>query len=246
MTRSPQSPRRFSHLALGIAMLAAAAAAIAMTPRAQPDTDSVELEALLPDRIGEWRRIETGLVQMDLAPRRDGDASIDNPYDQTLLRTYAREDGALMMVALAYGARQRQEVKIHRPELCYVAQGFRVSDRSSGALTLADGGAVTATRLLAQSDRRIEPVTYWIRIGDQITQSAWQSRATIFRAGLLGRIPDGILVRVSQAFPPGNAPLERSYALQEEFLRALVGGLDARGRTLVTGGAADAAARAAL
>lgn len=65
--------------------------------------------------------------------------------------------------------------------------------------------SVTLTRLLAESSNRVEPVTYWIRIGEEIAISPWQSRIAILREGLQVRIPDGMFVRASSVFPKGQS-----------------------------------------
>jgi EpsI family protein len=225
------------HLAALAAMLVAAALALTLAPRkVDVSGGAFDLGALVPGELGGWREVRSPFVQVDLTPRRDGEdaeRTTDSPYDQTVMRTYARADGATIMLALAYGSRQRQEVKIHRPELCYVAQGFAVSRKNFVPLVFKDGNAVTATRLVAHNDRRVEPVTYWIRIGDEIAMSAVQSRLAILREGLRGRIPDGILVRVSSVHPPGTGDLDGAYRLHEEFLRELLSVVGPSGRLVV-------------
>ena len=225
------------HLAALAAMIVAAALAAVLAPKKTAAAIGFDLDALVPTEIGRWREIRSGVSQIALTPGRDGDEegerTTDRPYDQVVMRTYARADGARIMLALAYGSRQRQEVKIHRPELCYLAQGFAVVHRSATSIVFEDGGTVTATRLVARSDRRIEPVTYWIRIGEEITASALDSRLAILREGLGGRIPDGMLVRVSSAHAPSDPAAERAYENQEDFLRALVGALEPGARRIL-------------
>lgn len=226
------------HVGALVAMLVAAGLAVILAPAKVDVAGAVDLESLVPSEFAGWREVRNPFVQVDLTPRRDGEAAertTDSPYDQTLMRTYARPDGATIMLALAYGSKQRQDVKIHRPELCYVAQGFAVSRRDSGPLVFKDGSAVTATRLIAQNERRMEPITYWIRIGEEITSGALQSRMAILSEGLKGRIPDGILVRVSTAYARGTAEPEDTYRLQEEFLRELLAAVGNRGKSLLTG-----------
>lgn len=214
------------------AMLLAAFGAAALRPEA-PTQAAVDLVTLVPDHFGPWRRIQTPFVQIDLSPTREDGAP--SPYDQTLMRSYANRKGDIIMLALAYGAQQRQEVKIHRPELCYVAQGFHVDTPKSESIALDSARRLDVTRMLAQNDHRVEPVTYWIRIGNRISHSAWQSRSSIFRAGLSGHVPDGILVRASQAFPRGHANVGRSFAVQAQFLSDLYQSLDTQARDLVAG-----------
>ncbi|HWR87247.1 MAG TPA: EpsI family protein [Acidiferrobacterales bacterium] len=224
------------YIAIGTAMLTAAAAAAFFEPAKFDMAPKAELERAVPIRFGEWKEVKGTAIQMDLAPRRDETTpDPSNPYDETVLRTYARSDGATVMLALAWGARQRQEVKIHRPELCYVAQGFEVSGRTRASLALQDGSRIDAIRIVARSQSRIEPVTYWIRIGSEITANAWQSRVAILREGLQGRVADGILVRVSQALPLNGADLAPSYAVQEEFLKDLVAALEPTRVALLVG-----------
>lgn len=230
-----QSRWSWPYVTVGVLMAMAYGAAIALTParNAVPE-GSVNLEKMIPQQFADWKEVKTGAIQMDLAPRNGEERSTDQPYDQTLMRTYLRKDGAVIMLAVAYGRTQRQEVKIHRPELCYVAQGFDVGRKELVEMNLGGQATVPAYRLVSRNDRRTEPVTYWIRIGDKITTSAWQSRWRILIEGLHGRIPDGILVRVSQVVPTTEG-IAGSYTTQEEFLRALNDSVDPSTRKLLTG-----------
>jgi EpsI family protein len=195
---------------------------------------AVNLEQMVPHDFKGWREVRTGIIQMDLSPRDGEERTMDQPYDQTLMRAYVRDDGAMVMLALAYGRSQRQEVKIHRPEGCYVAQGFAVKSKKADALEIAAGTQVSVNRLLTENGRRLEPVTYWIRIGDKLTSNAWESRTVVFLEGLRGRIPDGMLVRVSTPLSPG-ADVSAAYAVQDAFLKDLVSVLSGPGKTALLG-----------
>jgi EpsI family protein len=226
---------RPAYLAVGAAMLIASGLAVALTPtRHDVPEGTVRLEQSVPSEFGRWKEVKTGYIQMDLAPRDGEERTRDQPYDQTLMRTYVRDDGAMVMLALAYGRTQRQEVKIHRPELCYVAQGFELKGKTPVQLNLGQGVQINAYHLLATNGQRLEPITYWIRIGDEISMNALQSRLAIFKEGLVGRIPDGILVRVSQIVSPSAAPAS-SFDAQAEFLTDLLAHLDEAGRRALIG-----------
>jgi EpsI family protein len=214
-------------------MVLASGLAFALRPVPAVEMGSVDLNKQIPTEFGRWREVRTALIPMDLSPR-EGETNSEMPYDQTLMRTYVRDDGSAVMLALAYGRVLRQEVKIHRPELCYVSQGFAVTRKEASNVDLGAGATVTAYRLMTGNDNRKEPITYWIRIGDTISMNAWQTRTEILRDGLRGRIPDGILVRVSQALPH-SAPTDSSYDLQNQFLRDLYAALDPAGKTLLRG-----------
>ena len=196
-------------LAVMTAMLCAAGAAHALTPQqnlvAMPD-----LEAALPARFGEWRQVESPYMQVALST-----PSRDQPYDAVLMRSYEGRDGSRIMLALAYAAEQRQDVKIHRPEVCYPAQGFSIVEQHNVTTP------VPGMQLLVRNRQRFDAVSYWIRIGDGFPRGVWAMRAKILRDGLAGRVNDGVLVRASSLISdPSQAAA--AYAQQQRFLADLV------------------------
>jgi EpsI family protein len=221
----------------GLLLLVASGLAYTLRPQPVVGVRDVHLENQIPTAFGQWREVRTGLMQIDLAPRGENgeqEATLVYPYDLTLTRVYQRTDGQVVMLALAWGSKQRQEIKVHRPDLCYAGQGFQVVEQTSAPFELAPGTKVIATHMLTKGASRLEPVTFWIRTGDKITLSSWQSRLEILKEGLHGRVPDGILVRVSQALPLGASP-ESSYQVQESFLQELFSVADASGKRMLVG-----------
>jgi EpsI family protein len=148
------------------------------------------------------------------------------------------------MVALAYGRRQTQEIKIHRPELCYYAQGFAVQSLGTRAVQLSPARSVESHALLTENRARTEVVTYWIRVGDSLANDPWTLRWTIFREGLRGRVPDGLLVRTSSLAASAEGA-ERELALQQEFLADLYRAAPTKTRTFLAAGG-DARGEVAL
>ncbi|MFJ5444673.1 exosortase C-terminal domain/associated protein EpsI [Methylobacillus methanolivorans] len=207
-----------------VLMVIAFSLAIYFKPHLSVEAKNVNLNAIVPKEFGVWKELETAVPQIDLAARRDGEPSIDSPYDQTVMRTYVNDKGDVIMLALAYGKSQRQEVKIHRPELCYVAQGFSVNYLASTKVNLESlDQAIDATYLNTISNNRKELVLYWIRIGNLISTSAWKTRFYILKKGLDGEIVDGILVRTSQIYDrieDTNSSLEIQKKFLSEMLKA--------------------------
>ncbi|MEO8464665.1 MAG: exosortase C-terminal domain/associated protein EpsI [Gammaproteobacteria bacterium] len=217
-------------LVRGLAVLAllatASYSAALLTPRRELGLDTPRLVALIPERFGSWAAEPTTVLPVLLVPDvlADAEASQTESYDDVLMRTYRRTDGARVMVALAYGRRQTQELKIHRPELCYYAQGFAVSALGARSVQLDSGRTVESRALLTENRSRTEIVTYWIRVGERVANDAWDIRWTIFRDGLDGRVPDGLLVRAS-SLTETAAGAEHELVLQHEFLADLYGAL---------------------
>ena len=228
-------------IALLLCCSVAAGLAYRLHPTQSVDRGRATLSAVLLPSAGGWREVKSGLVQMSLTPEGvDRSEALAATYDDTAMTSYVDGQGNVVMVALAYGRSQRQEGKIHRPELCYSAQGYGVQKFDPVPLSgLASDAAekVQIHRLEANSRHRREIVSYWIRIGDLFSTSAFQTRAYLMKTGLQGRIPDGILFRVSQIVPGDLAgvELEKAYARQEEFMTTLATSLRGDAQEMLLG-----------
>jgi EpsI family protein len=227
------SRRRWEPGVLAVAMLAAGVAAWAMRPTATR-TVHPPLEQLVPERFAEWTALRAPQLQVvDPTVGAGGAVATDRPYSDVLMRAYTDGHGHVVLLALAYGAQQRQEIKIHRPEVCYVAQGFEVVALSGAQFPLAGHASVAGSRMLVRGANRIEAVSYWIRIGRNYSRSGWATRYYLFKEGLEGRVVDGILVRASQILDNPQAASTQRFAVQERFLAELVASLPQQWRDLL-------------
>lgn len=178
----------------------------------------------LPDTVGAWQAMDAAVPMVDLtAAGANGQRSNDSPYDEVVTRNYVAPQARPIMLAIAYAAQQRQEVKIHRPDLCYPAQGWRIlgQERATQPGLRHAGGPIETTRLLAHKGGQQEVVLYLVRTGDSYSQSMWAGRLAILQAGLHGQVPDGVLVRVSQRLEASEDPRPAQAEL-ERFLQALL------------------------
>jgi len=218
-------------------MLLSGIEAFFLTPRPNVDPSRASLAQIIPDHFGDWRVIPTPDQVIDPATERDAKDPFFTLYDDVLMRAYQNADGHVVLLALAYGKHQRQEFKIHRPELCYVAQGFRLLRRDRVVFPLVDRHSqpVTGSRMLVQSPGRTEVVSYWIRIGNLFSESSWTTRYYLLKQGISGHVLDGILVRVSQIVPSADEGTSGKYALQEQFLSELVHASPAAAEALLIG-----------
>lgn len=231
-------------LAIGACAVLAAVTALVLTPKPDPVAARPDLESAIPRQFGSWKMIDLPYVPVSVVPLEPGKNSIDQPYDQSIVRAYANASGQVVALAVAYAANQRQEVKIHRPELCYVAQGFHIVDQERvdfGGLPGARRGSM-GNRMHAQSTQGSEAVSYWVRVGSTFTESSWDSRKAIIAYGFSGRLPDGVLVRASTILRRASeAPA--GYELNEGFLRELTAAVSEPTRALILGTAAPTASR---
>ena len=97
------------------------------------------------------------------------------------------------------------------------AQGFSLLSTQSGKLDLL-GKPIPASRLETSLGQRFEPITYWTVVGDHVSSSMTDKRITEVRYAMRGRIPDGMLVRISSI----DKNTGDAYALQKQFANAMV------------------------
>lgn len=210
-------------------MVAAAVAAYALKPTQHlSDMGSkLELEAVFPQRFGDWEVDNRMPVQL-VSP--DTEALLNKIYNQTLSRTYVNSKGERIMLSAAYGGDQSDGTRAHRPEVCYPAQGFQVT---SSRDTVIQGPAVTvpARLLMAKLGGREEPITYWVVVGDRIALSGTDQKLAQLRYGLRGVIPDGMLIRVSSI----DRDMKRGHQLQAAFISDLASALPADKRSKLFG-----------
>ncbi len=213
------------HYLLFVLMLLAAYLGFAMTPTLNyvEINEAQKFINSIPKQFDDWQEVPSNQLQVDLVPKEEGERTTDNPYDDVLMRTYVNAKGQQVQLALAYGKSMRQEVKIHRPELCYYAQGFDVKSLLSSDFGIVSEHhqPIVGKNMLAVNQNYKEAVSYWIRIGDMYSQSPWQTRFYIIKRGLVGDVVDGVLVRASVVLAD-NESAESSYQLNRVFLQALI------------------------
>jgi EpsI family protein len=218
---------------LCVLLLAALAlvAAEAMKPvhrLAELRPEKIALEQMLPAQFAGWQ-MQAGLNGGIVNPVQE--ANLRRLYSQTLSRLYIGPAGERVMVSIAYGEDQRKYLALHYPEVCYPAQGFSVKSNSTVLLDLP-GQSLPVRRLETfMAPNRPEPVSYWTTMGDYSSFGGLPRRMIELRYGLQRQIPDGLLFRVSTI----GADSAREFAIQERFLRELLGSLSPQTRLLFTG-----------
>jgi EpsI family protein len=196
-------------------MIVAAWAANTFTPRLHlaDVKPKIDLANQIPKSFGDWQEDAT---LTPILPNPQVQAKLDVLYSATLARTYRNGAGQRVMLSIAYGSDQSSEATaVHRPEFCYSAQGFKVSNLG---VSLANIGTrrINVQRLSGDLGQRHEAITYWITMDETATLPGFKRKYEQMRYGLKGQIPDGLLFRVSTL---GSG--EESFKLQDRFLSDL-------------------------
>ncbi|MEO0878579.1 MAG: exosortase C-terminal domain/associated protein EpsI [Pseudomonadota bacterium] len=183
------------------------------------------LERLLPDAFGVWSRVALS----DAVLPQETDLG---PGEAIAYRSYQDDLGRKVTLVAAYGPPLGDSVRLHRPETCYVAQGFTIEDRKVETMSLSGAGgwrrAVDIVHLATKSPARREAVTYWLRSGDTFTTDARATQFLSFQRGAAQL--DGAMIRVSSQ---GDDDI--LFGLHQRFLNAFAAALDEEGAALLIG-----------
>jgi EpsI family protein len=189
----------------------------------------------VPTAFGDWRE-ELNLGAQVVNPQQR--EILDKIYSQTLSRTYVNAQGYRVMLSIAYGKNQSDSLQLHKPEICYPAQGFTLLATQRGVVDLL-GKPVSATRLSTSLGQRVEPITYWTVVGDHVIKGGNDKKWTELRYAMHNRIPDGMLVRVSSI----DRDTAHAYALQNQFSTAMVAAIAPENRMRFAGDLTSPAAQ---
>ncbi len=191
-----------------------------------------DLDNTIPKEFGEWKLAPQSTPQVSLVS--DNNNLQAKIYDDVLMRTYVNKDGNAVMLALAYAKEQRQDVKVHQPDICYPAQGFQlVNTRLATFKVGSNAYQITGKNQLYSGSSHFEAVSYWIRVGDETFLSGFQMRLKIIKDGLTKqRFDDGMLVRVSSV-TQSDTSIEPLFKLHEKFLNDLTTAVTGNSRKLL-------------
>jgi EpsI family protein len=219
--------KRAALVAGGMLFTAGAAALLKPDPKNLESTSTFDLQAIVPKQFGVWTHEPNASVAM-VDPQAK--QLLDKIYSQILTRTYKNDAGYRVMLSIAYGSDQRGALQAHKPEICYPAQGFSMQ---SGIDTSVETplGILPVRQLRMVLGARKEPVTYWFTVGEQAVVTAFDRRLATLKSIMTGRIPDGLLFRVSSI----DADSTLAFKKQNEFVLQLLSALSPTARMRLSG-----------
>ena len=188
---------------------------------------AINLDSAIPERFGDW---EENRTEMSAVVNPTVQSEIKRIYAQMLSRTYVNRRGERIMLSIAYGTDQSDDLSIHFPEGCYAGQGFAVSQTTHGTLSTF-AGLIPTARLVASMNNRNEPITYWVVVGEKAVYDAWQMKKMKLSYALKGLIPDATLMRVSNV----TSDSAGGYQLQQDFINQMLMAMTPAHRTHFAG-----------
>lgn len=202
-------------IVFGGACLLGAGAAYAMTPRRRVTLMTHgSLANVVPRTFPGWISSDVGNL---VAPKEEDSLSAQL-YQETIERVYRNPDGAQVMMLMAHGDTQSNELQLHRPEVCYPAFGYAIRQSRTTDVDLAPGVRLPARSLVAEAPNRRENILYWSRLGEFMPVNGGEQRMFRLKTAMDGYIADGLLARFSVLGADDVAAL----ALLERFIAGLV------------------------
>ena len=78
---------------------------------------------MIPASFGDWS-VDKSIIPLQVDAETQ--AKLDKIYNQTIARTYVNSHGERIMLSVAYGGDQSDNLAVHKPEVCYYVQGFEI------------------------------------------------------------------------------------------------------------------------
>jgi EpsI family protein len=177
---------------VGLGLAAGAAFSYVNTPRAlAAPIAEARFQKLIPATVGGWTSRKS--AELVLPAEDEGQ---DKLYENLETRIYEGNGLPAVMFLIAYSSVQRNDVQVHRPEVCYPAAGFPILWTKPSTISIG-GRTLLARELLADRGGLKERIIYWVRVGDAFPIGWAEQRLTMALSNAKGVTPDGVLFRVS-------------------------------------------------
>jgi EpsI family protein len=149
---------------------------------------------IVPRKISGWSSREIS----DLVAPETPDSLLARLYGETVGRIYEQQAGGpQIMVLIAHGESESNELQLHRPEVCYPAMGFALSESAKEEIGIKGPVSIPARHLVARSPERQETIIYWTRLGEYFPTTVTEQRLVRLYTAMHRYIPDGLLARFS-------------------------------------------------
>ena len=215
------------NMLFGAAMIGTAALSYARRPIAPPPLlGKTKLESLMPARVGRWTyETSAGLV---LPPR---DQLSERLYDELVTRVYTAPDGTGVILLIAYSGAQDGMLQVHRPEVCYPASGYQLTETREHDIAISPTFTLPTRFIVAEGFSRTEQLVYWTRIGPSFPTGWLEQREAVISENMKRSVPDGVLVRISTIAENDDAAI----TVLDSFAKALIASVPDKARQALIG-----------
>lgn len=153
----------------------------------------------------------------------------DKIYENIETRIYEGQGLPSIMFLIAFSSVQFNNIQVHRPEVCYSVAGYPIIWTKPTLIDIKQR-RYQGRELAADRNGLNERIIYFVRVADKFATTWPQQRIAMAQSYLAGKIPDGVLFRVSMFEQPGQDPSpilrdfisEFSKAVNPQFLEKII------------------------
>jgi EpsI family protein len=215
---------------MGGACAISAGAALALKPRRKVSLlpPGKKLSDILPTKFDGWMSRDVSDMYAPPTP----DSLLARLYGETVSRIYVQESsGSEIMMLVAHGDSQSNELQLHRPEVCYPAFGLSITNSAVVQLPIEKAVVIPGRLLVAESSAQKQAVVYWTRLGEYFPTGVTEQRLERLDTAIHRYIPDGLLAR----FSIGGAATAPAFDVMKAFISKLVMGVAGDKRSVLVG-----------
>ena len=195
----------------------AAGAAYALSPHRHVSLlGNRRLDAIIPRTFAGWTSRDVSDL---VAPKEDSLAS--KLYGETVGRVYSNNGPVQIMMLLAHGGTQNDDLQLHRPEICYPFFGYAIAKDAAVQLPVGAGVMLPCRSLVAEAPDRRETIVYWTRLGEYLPLDRRQQQFDRLQTAIHGEIADGLLYRLSVGGGDPDAAAGVIQAFIPQLIRAV-------------------------
>lgn len=156
----------------------------------------INIAKVIPAQFGDWSSTDNS---SSIVQNPELSQLVNSIYSQVINRVYVNnKTGTRIMLSVAYTENQSDDSKqqSHKPDICYPAQGFTLTNRENISIDFGDHH-LSAKQMVATLNERIEPMIYWTMHGKYSANNIFESKKAQLLYSKEGIIPDGLIFRVS-------------------------------------------------
>jgi len=171
------------------------ATVVQLKPSAKTEAKQRKLDSIASSFTG-WTKVgESRMDQIILDELK---------LDDFLNQTYTDQDIRLSLYVGYYHSAGKIGAA-HDPMVCFPGQGWKISDKKTGVLTLKNGQQISYASMIGQLGQNRELITYWFQSYDKTNDNTFSQKVSLFIKKLLGQGEDNAFVRIT--LPIGSEPL---------------------------------------
>jgi len=166
----------------------------------------------MPRQIGEFREVQTIVVDQDIRDLLRADDLLDREYVNP-------DDGVHTGLFVAYFKTQRYGQSPHSPKNCLPGQGWQPLKTDRPEIPLSGGRTIQVNRYVVQKGEDTSITLYWYQTHSRVIASEYAAKFWLVADALRYHRSDTALIRVT--IPVEGSDTEKATRSGIEFIRAL-------------------------